>query len=213
MAIRVTCPHCGRSAEAPDAAAGKKARCRGCRAQILIPAIEPDAMPAIVVDDDDAPGVIAPRVPTPAPALAPAPVPAPTPAPSSPIAGTPASPVAPPAAVQAAKTPQIPLEPWYYGFLEIFGAGIMFFGGLGCMGGILFGLGNLTSPPSLPSGHEKEVSEAHIQGAVWTIVISVAGMVPVLITSASIFLTVDAARNLRALRYGSEGRRGGPTQP
>ena len=48
--------------------------------------------------------------------------------------------VAPP----AAKTPQIPLEPWYYSFLEVVGAGIMFLGVIGCLLGLLYGLEHFT---------------------------------------------------------------------
>lgn len=37
MAITIQCPTCGKEGQAPDGAAGRKGKCRGCKATILIP--------------------------------------------------------------------------------------------------------------------------------------------------------------------------------
>lgn len=50
MAIVVTCPSCGKSAQAPDRAAGKSGRCRGCGQSIQVP-WEGSAAPAKICTD------------------------------------------------------------------------------------------------------------------------------------------------------------------
>ena len=48
MPITVTCPQCGKKLNAPDSAAGKQARCPGCKATMTLPnpaAAEPPPLP------------------------------------------------------------------------------------------------------------------------------------------------------------------------
>jgi hypothetical protein len=53
MSIRVTCPECGKAAIAPDNAAGRKVRCRGCQNVFPIPAGPEEDPPMLVMVDTD----------------------------------------------------------------------------------------------------------------------------------------------------------------
>jgi len=64
MPIPVTCPQCGLVLAAPDAAAGKKAKCRNCQTILTIPT------PGLEILDDPAPPI---AVPVPQPVAVPAP--------------------------------------------------------------------------------------------------------------------------------------------
>jgi hypothetical protein len=63
MAIPVTCEGCGARFKAPDAAAGKKGKCKKCGASILVPV--PEAVGAAAEDDlYDLAGATPPPTPT-----------------------------------------------------------------------------------------------------------------------------------------------------
>jgi serine/threonine protein kinase len=58
MVIQFNCPTCGRKLRAPESAAGKKAKCRGCQSVFEVPISVfkgPDPGPPVVEIDDEAP--------------------------------------------------------------------------------------------------------------------------------------------------------------
>jgi hypothetical protein len=60
MPIKVPCPKCGKSLRAPDAAAGKKARCPACKTVVQLPgAAAVAAVPLVAAEPDPAPSALA----------------------------------------------------------------------------------------------------------------------------------------------------------
>jgi|GEM_PF-2895920 len=197
MTIDVTC-RCGKVLKVDPRHAGKKGRCKSCGVTLQIPALAaaavPDAPPLIeplVVDDEaealndaftglstDEDGVVnddSVRAPLP---------PLPPPPPIVPVATAPPKPAA----------TGVPVEPWYYRFLNglamfIFAVGV----GIGTCGLILGFVGLFTAPP--------DSDLARSGGSVFLTVWSGTLLLSSLLTSAPIMLAVDAARNLRAIRY------------
>ena len=95
--------------------------------------------------------------------------------------------------------PRVPAEPWFYGFLEKYAQVVMGLGLVACGGSVLVGLAGFAM---IMGGHASGVDAmtpflATLGGAL--------GIIPILLAAAPVLLAVDAARNLRALRYGKTG--------
>jgi hypothetical protein len=193
MTIEVAC-QCGHTLKFPDAGAGRKGRCKACGAAFRIPDpgnIIPD--PGNVIAEPD-PGSATPddafltnfapddqRVPFDVSRIV-----------LDEDKKVVARPVATAAAPQPPRVPADP-EPWYYGFLGVYATATMTVGLTVCGMIIIFGL--YTAFPTV-DGETKFTPYGLVVGA-----IGAACVVPVLLASAPIFLAVDAARNLRAIRY------------
>ena len=197
--IDVTCS-CGRVLKAPAQYAGKKGRCKGCGAVILIPDDPPPETFAVADSPStDAWGDL----------------------------GSPSDEVATLAAVAASieteddddeppassthrdsgssslsKLPFIPFEPWSYEFLDTYARWTMGIGMVLCalilIVGLLLALSALASGMSAQSG----VPALGVITGLSVMAFGALSIIPFLLASAPIFLAVDAARHLRALRYG-----------
>ena len=189
--IDVACS-CGRVLKAPAKYAGKKGRCKGCGATIQIPD-EPPPETFAVADPPSTDGWadLAPSSADDAALIT---------AVSSidtddeeddalPLsirraAGAPSS----------SKLPFIPPEPWYYGFLVIYARWAMGIGLVVCA--LICLSGFIIATLALSSGEL-----AGIVYGLSVMALGAFGIIPVLLASAPILLAVDAARNLRAMRY------------
>jgi len=180
MMIEVTCP-CGRVLKAPEQYAGRKGRCKGCGAVLMIPAQaelgDPDhgggeppepqgPAPDLIVDDAFVAGVLAPDPPPQA---------------------LPQAPAETPTAAHAA-----PPEPWYYGFVEAIAVLVLIAGLFGGGVGLIVNL-----PVSDPVKKEGE----QVTGSVPAMVGYGVFLVSSVLWSSSVFVALDLARNIRAIRY------------
>ena len=137
MPIDVACEACGARFKAPDAAAGKKGKCKKCGAVIAVPVPEP--VPAAVSDDDMYD--IAEPPPLPAQSVAPA-------RPYTPPAAAAAPPAAAPMLAYGvpAKNPNAGSwknsnnPPKSFQILKGIGGGILFLAGLAIAGGAIYGM-------------------------------------------------------------------------
>lgn len=199
MTIEVTC-QCGRVLKAPESAAGKKGRCRACGAPIQIPdaaitlevpdgnghALAPvsasTAIPLVALADDDQP-VSAPPIAIPLASRATSPMPS-----DLPVS------VIDTDEEEEEEANRIPRSPWFYGILEAYAIvslalGVGQFVLVLLLGGISVALSSTKYAP---------LSLAFtLMTGLW----SFASMVALVIPSAMILLTLDAAKNLRRIRY------------
>jgi DNA-directed RNA polymerase subunit RPC12/RpoP len=192
MAISFACD-CGRKLRAKDEHSGKKVKCPDCGATITIPAVEPLpvlAAPLVnqggpahwtapIAVEEEPPAVLASvKVDdedvgwTAVPVMAPTPISVPRPV----------SPTS------------IPDEPWYYRFLEFYARVVMSIAVIqaACMFLAYFIMDSMSKDTK---------SEVSSPSFFWTVVIPCMGMLAALLFSAPILLAVDAARNLRAMRW------------
>jgi hypothetical protein len=186
MTIEVAC-QCGRTLKFPESGAGRKGRCKACGAAFRIPdpvnaIAEPDPGSAtpddnflsnFTSDDERGPFDVSRIVPDDDEKV-----------------------VARPAATAAPQPPRVSAgpEPWYYGFLVVYATGTMALGLTVC--GLIMAFGFHMAFAAVGKEETKLVPYGLAIGA-----IGAACVVPVLLASAPIFLAVDAARNLRAIRY------------
>lgn len=196
MTIDVTC-HCGKVLKVDPRHAGKKGRCKSCGATLLIPDLAAAAVP-------DAPPLIEPLVVDEAEALNDAFTGLSTDEDGvlddvSRVAPLPPLPPPPPIVPTATASPkpasaQVPAEPWYYDFLTAMAMIILAIGvGTGGLLIVLSVLGFLLAPP--------EYRPRTAGGFVGLGISAAICVFSSLLTSAPILLAVDAARNLRAIRY------------
>jgi hypothetical protein len=187
LSITFACD-CGRTINAPDTAAGKKARCPGCGDLIKVPdADDPKAVAAVVATASQA----APSSPLMPPRQSQS-VPAPTPAPA---AASPSSSHPPP--LWAA--PSMPLEPWYYGVLEFF-AWVWVVGGIGqfvVAAVVLF----QSFPPTSPTTGSDLPMDTPATPAWPLFFASCVALLGAVLSAGIVLLAVDAARNVRAIRW------------
>jgi hypothetical protein len=197
MAIEVTC-QCGRVLKAPEQFAGRRGRCKGCGATLSIPKPGPAPAPAPVEEDwpdfDPAPADDA-VVATVIGAIE-------TEAEEEDGDDEPSARGAP--LTHAAVKP--PPEPWYYGFLVTVAHWTMGIGLAGCAAVGLVGVAEILV--AIAPGVEGAPTGSWLRLAVGvgTIALGAASVVPVLLASAPVLLAVDAARNLRSMRYGDRAR-------
>jgi len=177
--IHVACPACGARARAPDDYAGATVRCKKCGGQMILPGAPPPA-PA------PSPGLLAtqPILPSPEDSLE--------------------------EVGKLAEAPGLPPEPWYYRFLQtlttvflwvtIIGAILGLLGWLLWVILVLFGVAGIT-------GGTRDVG-----AGIGALLIGLFATVPYLIalvvwfllglmTACWSYLVLDAARNLRVMRY------------
>jgi hypothetical protein len=175
---------CGRTVNAPDTAAGKRARCPGCGDLIKVPdADDPKAVAAAMATASQA----APSAP-PMPPRQPQTVSAPTTASMAPAAAPVAS------SVPHWAAPAMPPEPWYYGLLA-FIAGVWTVLGVGQFLLVLF---VFVGGGTVGVGPERgEVAMAVIP----LVMMSGGAMIGMLLSAGLVLLAVDAARNVRAIRW------------
>jgi hypothetical protein len=198
--IEVTCS-CGRTLNVRSEYAGKKGRCKGCGATIQIPdtaaagpspsdappsSDEWDAMFLQGYDDEDSAAAAAAAVAAAiqvgeldedderhAPLIR---------------RGT-------SAVSEKALVASIPPEPWYYAFLVTFAGLTLRIGLLACAATLVIGLlGTVLA--------SNDTSSRWFTAGLSLMGLGILGVVPTLLASAPILLAVDAARNLRAMRYG-----------
>jgi hypothetical protein len=196
--IEVAC-QCGRTTKAPIQYAGRRGRCRGCGAVVQIPerpAPKPEPLDdelwgeiKVEVDDDDrnAYDVMV----------------------GAPISEVPLS--AKDGGVAAVLNGQkglsfspaslpVPKEPWYYRFIDVYAKVILYVSGGGCIlafaAGLVFMLISIVRWSRGDSG-------IPVLSAMFVMAWAVGALVAVLSVVSPILLAVDAARNLRAIRYGS----------
>jgi hypothetical protein len=157
MSITFACD-CGRTINAPDTAAGKRARCPGCGDLVKVP----------IADDQDAVAMA--------------------------MADASQSPPLAPAASGPARSHYVPPEPWYYSFLAfvawiwtVLGVGQFLLVLFVFVGGGTVGVG--------PQRGDIAMALAPL------LMISGGAMIGMLLSAGLVLLAVDAARNLRALRW------------
>ncbi len=232
MPIAIECPDCGRKAHAPDAAAGKMAKCK-CGSKVRIPdaagvvagSVNPGAAPPVAVDLDASADAYSPpwSAAPPAPpadadddAAEPLDVPQP-PAPSpvyQPPIGSGAWPSSPPPwfldlmdrwqSHPNAKPARaaMPKEPWYYWALEVYAIICAALGVTQFVIVVLIWIVGVAGAGAVAEDG-RAAAGAMALGTPF-VVISFAWMLVIFLVVAPILLAVDAARNVRAIRY--EGR-------
>jgi energy-converting hydrogenase Eha subunit E len=175
--IEITCS-CGRMLKAPDSAIGRKGRCKGCGQTIeILPPVydEPEEVDNEPEEVDDEPIPDLGIVATEDDSEDEVPRPA-----ASTISPVPAG--------------AIPPEPWYYGFLNGY-AKLYLASGL-----IQFGV-ILSLAVLLPLEDDSVVFSLH--NRLIALGVSTVWLVSVTLVACPIFVAVDAARNIRATRYGT----------
>lgn len=181
--FHVACPACGAKARAPAHYAGATVRCKKCGVQMILPGIPPPEPPVRSVTppavDDEPPGED-----------------------SLDQIG------------EMAAGPRVPPEPWYYGFLQTMThiflwlnvAGVV----LGLLGWVLWIILVLVGAASMAGSRDAEGAGRAMAGAgvLFFLVASLPYLVGLIVwllvalmTAGWSFLALDAARNLRVLRY------------
>lgn len=177
MPITVHCS-CGKAISVPDSYAGRTGTCRGCGAPIMVPASN-DAVEAFLIPEDDMMPVSRP------------------PSPPSPIHVVIADDPVPISTGTLAY--QIPGEPWYYKFLTVYASVLFWIGLIQFITTVLvIGLTLVL----LPSANDR-LERMRITVFLAPVFISLGVLIFFWLCSAPILLAVDAARNLRAIRWSS----------
>lgn len=199
MPIRVTCPNCAKSFNTPDANAGRRARCSGCGTIVLIPSQAEETYDISEVEAEEAPIQPPPRA-------------ASVPPPSPPTVSIDADNSRESAASSARKAEArslaaAPPEPWYYRYLTIYAWVV---GGVGVAQFIvalimaILGLVMTSSAPASPferMGGGAPGFGSLLFAALVAVFTSFVFLLVSFLVAAGVMLGVDAARNLRAIRY------------
>jgi len=194
MSVNVVCS-CGRMMKAPSSAAGKRGRCKACGAILDIPPpanVGPEANEdialAITLDDPSSPR------------------PAPPPLPDTVVGeadnlgaliGIKTVPRRRLADGDDSPVPSLPGEPWYYRWLDLIGT----IGAFLAVAGFCIGMAAGIILVLAFGGRDDEAGRFSGAPGVMVIVSTVAATLPLFIWGMIMKLMVDAARNLRALRY------------
>ncbi len=182
MSISVTC-QCGKTFGVDDRHAGRMGRCKACGASVRIPpapvdvpvSVAPDEAPS---NDDALAAMIPPDV---SPAIF---------APDPPAALIASCALVMPLDVRLVAPQAVPPEPWYFGAIVSVAWISLVIGLSASMIGVLFGLNMLANVHGESDGYAAAFVFLQSLAAAWVAVL----------TSAPMFLVVDAARNLRAIR-------------
>ena len=178
--IDVVCK-CGRISKAPDEAAGRKGRCRGCGAIVVIPGTIPEvdltAIPLVDSTPDPKPGAFG--LGSMPPGLWP------------PVGA---------AAYLGARTP-VELEPWYYSRIVLIGIVYLQIATIASELSIVLSLASLVVGIIGLSGASNPAYAVLIMASLYFMLTAIGCYLSSRIFIIPLLIAVDIARNLRAIRY------------
>lgn len=175
MTIEITC-QCGKVLHAPESAIGRKGRCKGCGTVIEIVAPEPEPDIRLEEPDEPAPDDIGINLPITVEEDD-----------EDPHGLVP--PARPTPAQLDVPARQMPPEPWYYGVLAGYATLC-----------IILGIAQFVIVLIVAVTLANEKSGAGAPSAMF-VFMSLGSMLGLTLVASPILLVVDAARNLRAIRY------------